>query len=132
MRGIEPLFASPVERRMTGDERAVLEDADRTGQYMDVQNPPTRRVRHAVQIAADADHAFVRYPTFEPEHRLVRRKRERPQGASFLGEGLVHDPAGCRMHARIGDRIEPLPQLDVEVFEVPERAGEEEVLADIA
>jgi hypothetical protein len=33
---------------------------------------------------------------------------------------------------RIGDRVEPLAQLGVQVVEVAERTGEEEVLADVA
>src|SRR4051812_48407652 len=69
---------------------------------------------------------------FEPEHRLIRYKRERSQRAAFLGEGLVDDPAGSCMHPRIGDRVQPLLQLDVEVFEIPERTGEEEVFANVA
>ena len=36
------------------------------------------------------------------------------------------------MHARIGDRIEPMTELVVEVVEIAERAAEEEVLADVA
>ena len=35
------------------------------------------------------------------------------------------------VHARISDRIEPMPQLGVQIVEIAERAGEEEVLADI-
>ena len=77
MRRIEPLFAAPFERRMTGDERAVLEDADRVGEDVDVENAAARRVRHAVEIAADADHAFVRHAPFEPENRLIRARAAR-------------------------------------------------------
>src|SRR3954452_24541511 len=62
----------------------------------------------------------------------MRCKRERSQRASFLSEGLVDDPAGCRMHPRIGDRVQPLLQLDVEVCEIPERTGKEEVFTDVA
>ena len=50
----------------------------------------------------------------------------------LLGEGLVDDPLGGGVHARIGDRVEPMPELGVQVVEVAERAGEEEVLADVA
>ena len=102
MRGIEPLFAPSFKRRMTGDERAILEDADGTSQHMDVQNTPARRVRHAVQIASDADHAFVRHAAFEPEHRLIRCKRERSQrrrlkdGAKSGSIPRIGKSPGCR------------------------------------
>ncbi len=36
------------------------------------------------------------------------------------------------MHPRVGDRIEPITELGVQVVKVLERSGEEEVLADIA
>ena len=36
------------------------------------------------------------------------------------------------MHPRIGDRVEPVAQLGVEIVEIAEAAGEEEVLADVA
>ena len=36
------------------------------------------------------------------------------------------------MHARIGDRVEPMPELAVQIIEVAEGAAEEEVLPDIA
>lgn len=36
------------------------------------------------------------------------------------------------MHARIGDAVQPVPQLSVEVVEVAERARQEEVFPNIA
>ena len=36
------------------------------------------------------------------------------------------------MHARIGDRVEPMAQLVVQIVEIAEAAAEEEVLADVA
>jgi hypothetical protein len=50
----------------------------------------------------------------------------------LLSEGLGDDPPGGRVDSRIGDRSEPVAQLGVQIVEVPERAGEEEVLVDIA
>jgi hypothetical protein len=48
----------------------------------------------------------------------------------LLGEGLADDPVGGRVHGRIGDRIEPMTELLVQI--VAEGAAEEEVLADAA
>ena len=50
----------------------------------------------------------------------------------LLGEGLSDDPPGGRVDPRVGDRVEPVAQLGVQVVEVLERAGKEEVLADVA
>ena len=50
---IKAFFATPFERRMTGDEHAVFEDPDRVGEDVHVQNAAARGVRHAVQVAAD-------------------------------------------------------------------------------
>ena len=58
---IKALLAAPFQRGVGGDERAVLEDADdRIGEDVDVEDPTSRRVRHAVEIAADAGRTFVR------------------------------------------------------------------------
>ena len=78
MRRIEALFAAAFERRMAGDQRAILEDADRVGEDMDIEDASPGRVRHAVEIAADADHAFVGRAPFEPQYGLIGRERRRP------------------------------------------------------
>jgi len=48
-------------------------------EHMDIQDARARRVRRAMKIAADADHAFVRGPAFEPEDRLIETERQRFQ-----------------------------------------------------
>jgi hypothetical protein len=80
----------------------------------------------------DAHHSFVGDPPFEIEDRPIRGERQRLQSWLFLGEGLVDDALRGRVHARIGDRVEPMPQLGVEIAEVAKGAAEEEVLADVA
>jgi hypothetical protein len=57
---------------------------------------PSRGVGHAVEIAADADHAFVRSPPLEPQHRPVGRDGQGFQRRPLLGEGLVDDPCWWR------------------------------------
>jgi hypothetical protein len=80
---------------------------DLVGTDMNVEDAASRRVRHAVEIAADAPHSFVGDSPFEIEDRPIRGERKRLQGRLFLGEGLVDDAlCGC-VHARIGDRVEP-------------------------
>ena len=70
---IKALLAAPFQRGVGGDERAVLEDANRIGEDVDVEDPTSRRVRHAVEIAADAHHAFCSAP-LQSEHRLYGRR----------------------------------------------------------
>ncbi len=89
MGGIETPLVAPLERRVTGNESAGLEDADLIGKNMNVEDAAAGRVRHAVEIAADAHHAFVGDPPFEFENRPIRGERQRLQGRLFLGEGLV-------------------------------------------
>src|SRR5262249_50242600 len=85
-----------------------------------------------VEIAADTHHALVRDASFELEHRTVWDERQRFERRLLLGEGFVDDAQCGRMHTRIGDRVEPLPQLGIEVIEVAERGAKEEVLANVA
>jgi len=50
----------------------------------------------------------------------------------LLGEGLVDDALRGRVDTGIGDVVEPMPELSVEIIEIAERSAEEEVLANIA
>ena len=47
------------------------------------------RIRHAVIIAGDRDHALVADPAFDGQHRAVRDRRQRLQARLFLGKGLI-------------------------------------------
>lgn len=51
MRRLEPLLASAFERGMARHQNAALEDADFVSEDVDVEDPPPRRVRHAVTTA---------------------------------------------------------------------------------
>src|ERR1700732_1251881 len=107
------MMGSPsAEWRGPGNESTSLENADLVGTDMNVEDAASRRVRHAVEIAADAHHSFVRDPPFELEDRPIRGARERLQGRLFLGQGLVDDALRglraradwrpCRANAAIG------------------------------
>jgi len=45
---------------------------------------------------------------------------------------LVDDALGSGVDTRIGNRIEPMPQLGIQIVEVAEGAGKEEVLTNVA
>ena len=68
----------------------------------------------------------------KPQHGLERPGRQRLQAGTFLGKVLLDHTARGGVGARVGDLIQPLAELVVEVAEVLEAAGEEEVLADVA
>ena len=131
MSRVETPLAAPLERRVAGDEGAGLEDADFIGENMNVEDAAARRVRHAVEIAADAHHAFVGDSPFELKNRPIRGERQGLQGRLFFGEGLIDDALRGCVHARIGGCIEPMPQLDVEIIEITKGAAEKEVLANV-
>ena len=120
------------EHGMAGDQLAGLEDLDLVGERMHLEDTPAGGVGHAVVVAADADHALMGDAPLEPENRAERHQRQGLELRLLLGEGLGDDPAGGGVDPRVGDRVEPVAELGVQVVEVLERAGEEEVLADVA
>ncbi|WP_423227380.1 hypothetical protein [Paracoccus fontiphilus] len=50
----------------------------------------------------------------------------------LLGKMLIHDPARCGMHPRIGNGRAPFLKLGVQIVQIAEAAPEKEVLPDIA
>lgn len=117
---------------MDCDQGSILEDAQLIGKRVDFHQPGPGRVRDAVGIAADADHALTRDTALQLQHRPERSQRQWPQMLSFFGEGLVDHAQGRSMHPRIGDGIQPMPELGIEIIEIAEGARQEEVLADVA
>lgn len=51
---------------------------------------------------------------------------------ALFREGLDDDALRCGVHARIGNDIQPLPQLGVKIIKVAKRARQEEVFTNIA
>ena len=124
--------AAALKHGMGGDALAVLQDVDLGRGNLDLDDAASRAVGHGVEIAADRDHALARDPAFQAQHGVERPGWQRSEERPLLGEVLGHDPAGGGVHTAVGHLIEPLPELGVEVVEVAEGAGEEEVLAHVA
>ena len=95
-------------------------------------NETARAVGNAVIIAADRDEAVVADPPFQLQERIKRDCRQGLQVRFLGGKCLGDDSLRRRMQPHVGDGVEPVPQLSVQVVEVAERPGQEEVLADIA
>ena len=132
MTWLHTALVTSFENRMLGDQLTVLEDLDLVREGVDFDHPAPGDIGHAVEVAANADHALARDTAFEPEDRAEGSERQRAKMELLLGEGLVDHPMRRGMHPRIGHRREPVAQLLVEIVEIAEGACEEEVLADIA
>jgi hypothetical protein len=130
MRRVDTRLVAAFQRRMDGDNCAVFEDTDLIGADADIEDAPAGRIRHAIEIAGNAYHALVRDAPFELENRSVGHERQRFEMWLFPGEGFVDDALRGRVDTGIGDRVEPMPELSVEIIEVAERTAEEEVLAN--
>ena len=128
----DPALMAALQHRMRGDESAIFKDPNLIGERMHFNDPLPGRVGNPVKITADAHQAFMRDPPFQLENRAERRQRQRFEMWLLLGKGLIDDALGRGVQARIGYRIEPIAQLGVQIVEIAEGAGEEEVLADVA
>ena len=128
----DPALATPLQYRMGGDQFAILQDVDRIGGNLHLDDTPAGAVGHGVEIAGDRDHAVAGDPALQRQHGVEGTGRERLEVAAFLGEMLDDNALGGGMQASIGDLVQPLDELGVQVVEIAEGAGEEEVLPHIA
>ena len=67
------------EGNMSGNEHVFLEDLDRVGEHVNVEDAASRRIGDAIEIAADAHHALMRDAPFELQDRSVWDQRQRLQ-----------------------------------------------------
>jgi len=88
---------------------------DLAGKLVNLDNPPARGVRNAVEVAVDTDHAVPAEAALQLEDRSERRERQQPQTGPFLGERFADDALGRGMHPAVGDGIEPMGQLPVQI-----------------
>ena len=72
----DPALIAALQHGMRGDQSAVFEDPHLIGQRVHFDDPLPGRIGNAVEIAADAHHAFMRDPPFQLEHRAERRQRQ--------------------------------------------------------
>ena len=74
----------------------------------------------------------MRDPPLKLEHGAEGHQRQGLEYGLFFSKGFVDDTLRRRMHARVRYGAEPMGELGVQVVEIAERAGKEEVLADVA
>jgi len=111
---------------MLGDEGAQIEDTDQIRELLDLDDP-AGAVGHAVIVTADRDEAVVADAPFQLEHGLEAMLRQRLQLGLLGRKSLADDPLGGAVNADVGNGIEPVDELDVEVFKIAEATAEKEV-----
>ena len=99
---------------------------------LDLDDALPRGVRHAVEIAADRDHALVTDAALDGEHGAAGHCGVRDQRRLLLGEMLDDDAIGGGVDAGVGDTGAPGLDLRLQVVEVAKAPGQEEVLPDVA
>lgn len=131
MSRIDPILATPLEHRMAGNQPAFVQDADAVGKLVNLDKAPGA-IGNAIVVAADRDETIMADATLQLEKRVEGNGRERLKFRLLRREGFTDDALRGAMQASIGDGVEPILQLLVQVVEIAEAAGQEEVLADIA
>src|SRR4051812_35588799 len=117
---------------MNGDDITVLENADLVGRAVHFNRAPACAVRHAVEIAVDGHHAVTGDAPLEPQDGLEGARGQRLQCRALVSEMFGYNPLGRSVDAHIGNLVEPLAELHVEVIEVAKAPAQEEVFADVA
>lgn len=95
---------------------------------MDFHLPASRDVRGAIGVTANADHAVVRDAALQLEGRLEGWR----DGGRKCAQSLVDHTKVRRMKPEIGDRVEQMLKLAVQILQLAEAARQVEVLPDIA
>jgi hypothetical protein len=132
MAGGNAPLASSFQHRVGCDGYAVLQDGDSAGGDLHLHRPPAGAIRHGVEVAADRHHAVSGDTALQGQHAVEGAGRQRLEVGALLGEMLGDDALGSGVPTAVGELIQPLGELDVQVLEIAEAAGQEEVLAHVA
>src|SRR5215472_12758696 len=125
-------LTAALEHGVDGDQLVILENADLVGQGMHLDHAPTRAVRDRVEIAADRHHTLARDAAVQGKDNIKRHGGQCLEVWLLVGEVLQDDTAGGSVPARVGDCVEPVAELGIQIVEVAEGATEKEVFAHIA
>src|SRR5918994_3680026 len=128
---VDAILLAAFKEGMLGDNIAEIEDADQIGQLLHLDDT-TGAVWHTVIVAADRDEAVVAHAAFELQHGVEAMLRQRLQLWLLGIECLGDDALGRAVDPDVGDGVEPVDQLAIQIVEIAKAAAEEEVLPDIA
>src|SRR5215813_5069318 len=93
---------------------------------MHLDHAPARAVGDRVEIAADRHHTLARDAAVEGKDDIKRHGGQRLEVWLLLSEVLQDDAPGGRVPAWVGDGVEPVAELGIQVIEVAEGAAEKE------
>ena len=116
MRRIDPVLSAPLQDRMLGNDIAQVDDPDLVGQLLDFDDA-AGAIGNAVIVAADRDHAVVADPALQLQNRIEAPCWERLQLRLLGGKGFDNDPLRRAVNTDVSDGIEPVDQLDIEIFQ---------------
>jgi hypothetical protein len=128
---VDAVLLAAFDDGMLGDDIAEIENADQIRELLHFDNS-SGAIRHAVIVAADRDEAVMAHAAFELQHGVEAMLRQFLQLWLLGVERFGDNTLGGAVDPDVGDGVEPVDQLRVEIFEVAEAATEEEVLSDIA
>ena len=132
MAGQDRALLAPLQQGVHGDQASVFVDAHLIGGGLHIQRAPVGTIGHAVVVAADADAALAADAPLLAQDGIEAAARQSLQARAFVLEVLQHHALSTGMQSHIGHSVEPVAQLAVHVLQVLERAGHEEVGADVA
>ena len=119
MSRVDPILPSALQDRMGCHETAAVEDADDVGKLMHLDDA-AGPIGNAVVVAANRDEPVMADAPFELEECVEGCCRQRLEVGLLGREGLRHDPLRRAVQADVGDRVEPVGELAIEVIEITE------------
>src|SRR6201993_4762422 len=111
---IDAILPAAFEDRMLGNDIAQIDDADQVGQLLDLDHT-AGAIGYAVVVAPDGDEAVVADAALQLEHGIEAMFGQRLQLGLLGGERLGDDALRRAMGADVGDGVEPIGQLSIEV-----------------
>src|SRR5437899_23595 len=107
---------------MFGDDSAEIKDTNQIGQLLNLDNA-AGAIGHAIIVATDGDEAVVADAALELEHGIEGMLRQGLQFRLLCGKGFSDDALRRAVNANVGDGVEPVDQLVVQIVEVAEAAA---------
>jgi len=132
MSRINPPLVLAFKDRMACNEHTIFKNPNLMGVVLYLKHAFARRVRHAVVIARNRDHALVADTALHCQNSIIRDCRKRLKAGLFFGKRLIDNAQSGRMGARIGNACPPEIELRIQIVDIPERPRQKEVLPDIA
>ena len=116
---------------MAGNTLTLLDNPYLGGAALHFYLAPAGGIRHRVQVAVHGHHAVPGHPAFQRQDVRERADRQGLQGRTLRLEGGVDHLTGGGVGAPVRYLMTPAVKLPVQILQVVELPGQEEVLTDI-